>query len=56
MFAANKLLTELVKNFELIGEKESQQIKASVHFLLDSSGDSETKGSCLNWDVEKKIK
>jgi hypothetical protein len=26
-----------------------------VHFLLDLSEDSETKGSCLNWDVEKKI-
>ncbi len=39
---------------ELIGEKESRQIKASVHRLLRCCLKiEETKGSCLSWDVEK---
>ncbi len=55
LFAASKLLTELVKKFELIREREKNNPinqSKNVHFLLDLSEDSETKGSCLNWDVE----
>ena len=35
-------------------ERESVNQSKNVHFLLDLSADSETKGSCLNWDVERK--
>lgn len=57
LFAAFKLLTELVKNlWSNWRERESVNQSKNVHFLLDLSADSETKGSCLNWDVERKRK
>ena len=55
LFAAFKLLTELVKNlWSNWRERESVNQSKNVHFLLDLSEDSEAKGSCLNWDVEEK--